>query len=417
MTIASKPFPIAPSHSSVAKCPETSFSNLGGTTPPAGSVGAPASDASFLPVCTPVLEGREREYVERCLASNWISSMGEFVDRFERSFADACGVKHGVACCNGTAAVHLALEALEIGPGDEVIIPAFTLVVSASMVCLTGATPVLVDVRPDTWCIDPDQLARRITPRTRAIMVVHMYGHPCDMDVILRIAKDHDLAVIEDAAQAHGATYRGRPVGGLGDVGVFSFYANKILTTGEGGMLVTQDESIAERAALLRNQAFGEERFVHHHVGFNYRMTNVQAAIGLAQCEQLAAKVQRKREIARRYDELLAHATDVLQLPPAGTDGEPVYWMYGLVLKDAFGRSREAVRRRLADDGIETRGFFVPMNSQPVFQGGHRRWPDLRGSYPVSERLGRAGFYLPSGLNLTPADQQRVVERLLACRA
>lgn len=368
-----------------------------------------------VPVCTPVLDGREREYVSNCLDTNWISSLGEYIPRFERSFAELCDAAYGVSCSSGTAAVHLALEALDIGPGDEVIIPAFSLIVSANTVCMTGATPVLVDATPDTWCIDPEKIEAKITPRTKAIMVVHMYGHPCDMDAISEIARRHELFVIEDAAQAHGARFRGRVVGGIGDVGCFSFYGNKILTTGEGGMLVTSDRALSERAALLRNQAFEEERFLHHHVGFNYRMTNIQAAIGLAQCEKLADKVHRKIEIASIYSELLADEAD-LRLPVRACGCDPVYWMYGLVLEESFGRSMRDVRARLAAEGVDTRSFFVPLNRQPVYQGNHRRWPDLRGSYPVSEQLGAQGFYLPSGLNLTREDQTYVVDRLLSCK-
>jgi perosamine synthetase len=340
--------------------------------------------------------------------------MGEFVSRFEESFAELCGVRRGVACNSGTAALHLALEALNIGPTDEVIIPSFTLIVSANVVCLAGATPVLVDVRPDTWCLDPALIEEKITARTKAIMAVHMYGHPCDMGPILEIAGRHGLAVIEDAAQAHGAEYDDHRVGSLGRVGCFSFYGNKIITTGEGGMLVTNDKAVAERAALLRNQAFTEERFVHKDVGFNYRMTNVQAGIGLAQCEQFTQKVARKREIAAIYDELLSKESG-LQRPVELPGCKSVYWMYGVVLRDSFGRTRDEVRDALAAEGVETRSFFVPMHEQPVYWGGGRR-PNLRGSYPVSEKLGRRGFYLPSGMNLTRDDQRYVVERLLACK-
>jgi len=368
-----------------------------------------------IPVCAPVLDGQEAEYVADCLATNWVSSLGAYIPRFEQRFAGLIGVPYAAACSSGTAAVHLALECLDIGPGDEVIIPAFTLIVSANMVCLTGAKPVLVDVRPDTRCIDPGLIEAKITPRTKAIMVVHMYGHPCEMDAIVEIGRRHKLHVIEDAAQAHGATYHGRTVGGIGEIGCFSFYGNKIITTGEGGMLVTRSRKIAERAALLRNQAFGEERFVHEEVGFNYRMTNIQAAIGFAQCERFAEKVERKREIAAIYDDLLADETTIRR--PAHADGcEPVWWMYGIVLKDSFGRTKQEVQEDLAAAGIETRSFFIPMNRQPVFQGGHRRWPDLRGDYPVSDELGAHGFYLPSGLDLTNNDQVYVIEQLLACK-
>ncbi len=341
--------------------------------------------------------------------------MGEFVPRFERAFAELCEVPHAVACSNGTTALHLAMESLSIGPGDEVIIPAFTLIVSANTVLQTGAKPVLVDVRPDTWCIDPALIERKITPRTRAILCVHMYGHPCDMEAIVRIADRHGVYVIEDAAQAHGATVKDRPVGSWGDAGCFSFYANKILTTGEGGMVVSHRREVADRAALLRNQAFEQVRFVHREVGFNYRMTNMQAAIGLAQCENFPDRIRRKKELAERYDELLRDDSDFdrpVQLPHCRN----VYWMYGIVLKPSFGRAMPEVRRMLSEAGIETRAFFVPLNLQPVFQGRHPRWPDLRGEYPVSESLGGNGLYLPSGFELTPEDQAFVVERLRTCK-
>ncbi len=376
---------------------------------------ATTTQCRTIPVCTPVLDGREAEYVNRCLSTNWVSSLGEFIPQFETKFAELCGAPHAVACSSGTSAIHLALECLDIGPGDEVIIPAFTLIVSANMVCLAGATPVLVDVRPDTWCIDPNLIEAKITPRTKAIMAVHMYGHPCEMNAICEIARRHKLHVIEDAAQAHGATYQGRVVGGIGDIGCFSFYGNKIITTGEGGMLVTRSRKIAERAALLRNQAFGEERFVHEHLGFNYRMTNIQAGIGLAQCERFDEKIRRKREIAAIYNELLA-AERAIRRPAHAEGCEPVWWMYGFVLKDSFGRTKEEVQKELASHGIETRSFFIPMNRQPVFQGKNRRWPDLRGSYPASEELGSRGLYLPSGLDLMPDDQAWIVERLLECK-
>ena len=232
----------------------------------------------FIPVCEPVLDGRERAYVLDCIDGNWISSLGRYIPAFEEKFSNYCGASHGVACSSGTAALHLAVESLGVGLGDEVIIPAFTLIVSANVVALTGATPVLVDVEPDTWCIDPALIEERITPKTKAIMAVHMYGHPADMTAIRSIAQRYGLSVIEDCAQAHGAEVRGRRVGGLGDVSTFSFYGNKIITTGEGGMVVTNNDRLAARARLLRDQAFEKERFVHRAVGFNYRMTTIQAA-------------------------------------------------------------------------------------------------------------------------------------------
>jgi len=368
-----------------------------------------ATTERFIPVCEPLLDGREREYVLDCIDGNWVSSLGKYIPAFEQRFAEYCQAAHGVACSSGTAALHLALEALDIGAGDEVIIPSFTLVVSANVVCWTGATPVLCDVQPDTWCIDPAEIEAKITPNTKAIMVVHMYGHPADMDAIMDIANRHGLHVIEDGAQAHGAEVNGQRVGGIGHVGAFSFYGNKIITTGEGGMITTNDEEIASRVELLRNQAFERERFVHHHVGYNYRMTNLQAAIGLAQVEKLDEKIARKIAIANRYDELLGDVTCVSG-PVCKSYAKNVYWMYGLVLDESVNRPASQVRDALAELGVETRAFFVPMHRQPVYQGKHKRWPDLRGHYPVSDQLSRNGFYLPSGCTLTDDDQVYVAE-------
>jgi perosamine synthetase len=368
-----------------------------------------------IPVCEPVLDGDEEKYVLDCLRTNWISSAGNYISRFEEKFAAYCGASHGVACSSGTTAIHLALASMGIGPGDEVIIPDFTLIVSANMVIVAGARPVLVDVDPKTWCIDPGLIEAKITPRTRAIMAVHMYGHPCDMDPIRETARKHRLKVIEDPAEAHGAEYKGRRTGGLGDAACFSFYGNKIVTTGEGGMIVTDDAALADRARLLRSQAFEEPRFVHRFVGYNYRLTNLQAAIGLAQTERIEAKVKRKREIAAIYANLLGGSPD-LTLPWEAPAAKNVYWMYGILLGDRFP-PRDEVMRRLAGRGIETRSFFFPLHRQPVFAGGgDSRFPEVSGSFPVSDRLWDRGLYLPSGLGVTEAQQRRVVEELMACR-
>jgi perosamine synthetase len=371
----------------------------------------------YIPVCEPVLDGNERAYVLDCLDTNWISSAGDYILRFEEAFGRYCGTEHAVACSSGTAAIHLALTASDIGPGDEVIVPCFNLIVGASTVVLAGARPVLVDVDPHTWCIDPARIEEKITPRTKAILVVHMYGHPCDMDPIREIASRHSLRVIEDGAEAHGAEYKGRRVGGLGDVASFSFYGNKIITTGEGGMMVSNDRAIADRARLLRNQAFEEPRFVHQHLGFNYRLTNIQAAIGLAQCERIDTKIAKKREIAASYASLLADEPDMtlaLQAPWARS----VYWMYGIVLHDSFPCSRDTLMSRMQSRGVDTRAFFYPLHKQPVFADARDpRFPDSRGTYPVSEHLGDRGLYLPSGLNLTLEQMSAVVQTLRRCRA
>ncbi len=370
----------------------------------------------MIPVWEPVLDGNEQRYVRDCLETNWISSLGRYITRFEEAFAGWCGMPHGVACSSGTAALHLSLVALGIGPGDEVIIPDFTLIVSANTVILAGAKPVLADVDPKTWCLDPRKVEEKVTARTRAIMAVHMYGHPCDMPALSDIARRHSLAMIEDCAEGHGAEIAGRKVGGFGDAGCFSFYGNKILTTGEGGMVLTRDAGLAAKLRLLRDQGFEPPRFVHRVVGFNYRLTNLQAAIGLAQTEKADEKVRRKREIASWYLDLLGSESDV-EVPAEAPGAKNVYWMFGVKLGPRFAQGRDAVMEELKAKGIETRAFFCPMHRQPVFQdGGDPRWPDVRGDFPVSDDLWERGLYLASGPGLTRAQAVEVAEKLLACR-
>lgn len=369
----------------------------------------------MIPVCEPALDGRERQYVSDCLETTWISSAGKYINMFEEKFAEYCGARHGVACSSGTTAIHLAMEALGIGHGDEVIIPDFTLIVSANMVILSGARPVLVDVDRRTWCIDPKLIEEKITPRTKAIMAVHMYGHPCDMDAIMGIAGKRNLFVIEDCAEAHGAEVNGKKVGAIGDVSCFSFYGNKILTTGEGGMVVCNDDDIAKRLRLLCNQGFQEPRFVHNVMGFNYRLTNVQAAIGLAQTEMVEQKVEKKRWIGARYNEFLS-GWPHLTLPVEEPWAKNVYWMYGVVINDSFGLSKEQLMSRLREKGVDTRAFFCPMSLQPVFKGSDQRFPDISGNYPVSVDLWNRGLYLPSGLPLTEEQIQTVVEKVKECK-
>ncbi len=370
----------------------------------------------MIPVWEPVLDGNEQRYVRDCLETNWISSLGRYITRFEEAFAGWCGMPHGVACSSGTAALHLSLVALGIGPGDEVIIPDFTLIVSANTVILAGARPVLADVDAKTWCLDPRKAEEKITPRTRAIMAVHMYGHPCDMPALSDIARRHNLAVIEDCAEGHGAEIAGRKVGGFGEAGCFSFYGNKILTTGEGGMVLTRDADLAAKLRLLRDQGFEPPRFVHRVVGFNYRLTNLQAAIGLAQTEKADEKVRRKREIASWYLDLLGSESDV-EVPAEAPGAKNVYWMFGVKLGPRFTQGRDAVMEELKTKGIETRAFFCPMHRQPVFQDGKdQRWPDVRGDFPVSDDLWERGLYLPSGPGLTRAQAGEVAEKLFSCR-
>ncbi|MBI2323702.1 MAG: DegT/DnrJ/EryC1/StrS family aminotransferase [Chloroflexi bacterium] len=358
-----------------------------------------------IPVNEPVIGEAERRNVLRCLEQGWISSEGAFVDEFERTWAAYCGMTEGVAVSSGTTALELALATADLEPGDEVILPSFTIISCVLAVLEAGAVPVLVDCDPDTWCMDVDQVASRIGPRTRAVMPVHIYGHPVDMDPLLALADRHRLRVIEDAAEAHGAQYRGRRVGGLGSMSCFSFYANKIVTTGEGGMVLTSSPETAARLRSGRNLAFGtERRFLHTALGHNYRLTNLQAAIGVAQIASIDERVRRKREIATRYTDRLTRLPQ-LQLPVERPWATNVYWMYGVVLREDAGIERDELAARLRDRGVDTRPFFVGMHEQPVLQrmglfAGER--------YPNSERIASRGLYLPSGLALT-REQQHVV--------
>lgn len=365
----------------------------------------------MIPVNEPLLDGNEKKYLLECIETGWISSEGPFVRRFEEEFAARVGRRHGVAVCNGSVALDAAVVALGLGPGDEVIMPAFTIISCAAAVVRAGATPVLVDADPHTWNMDVRQIEARVTPRTRAIMVVHMYGLPVDMDAIGALASKYGLHVIEDAAEAHGQTYRGRPCGSFGDLSTFSFYPNKHVTTGEGGMIVTDSDALAERCRSLRNLCFKPpRRFVHDELGWNLRMTNLQAALGVAQLERLDSFLERKRSMGRRYTAGLFDLSNVLQLPlPKTSDADNAYWVYGLVLQDGIDFDADEAMRRLANRGVGTRPFFWPMHEQPVLQ----RMGLFKGErYPVSERLGRRGFYIPSGLALTDNQIDTVVRVL-----
>jgi perosamine synthetase len=354
---------------------------------------------NIIPVNEPLLDGNEKKYLAQCIDSGWISSEGPLVREFEERFASGVGRRYAVAVCNGTAALEAAVIALGIGPGDEVILPAFTIISCAAAIVRAGAVPVVVDCDPLTWNIDVSLIEEKLSPRTRAIMLVHIYGLPVDMDPLLQLAERYGLQVIEDAAQAHGLSYKGRHCGSFGDLSSFSFYPNKLVTTGEGGMIVTDDAGLAERCRSLCNLCFkAEKRFEHDELGFNFRMTNLQAAIGLAQLERLDEFVVRKRAMGRRYNELLSGVPG-LQLPQAETDyAENCYWVYGVVLRDELPFDAEIVMSRLAERGIGTRPFFWPMHEQPVFRK-MGLFADI--SCPVAERIARRGFYIPSGLALS----------------
>ena len=359
-----------------------------------------------IPVAAPSIGEEEIANVMEAMRSGWISSLGAFIGEFERAFAAFCGVRHGVAVANGTVSLHLALAAAGVGLGDEVIIPSLTFVATANVVRYCGATAVFVDSERHTWQIDPAAIEARVTPRTRAIIPVHLYGHPCDMDPILAIARRHGLAVLEDAAEAHGAEYRGRRVGSLGAVGCFSFYGNKIITTGEGGMCVTDDDALADRLRLLRDHGMDPKRsYWHEVIGFNYRMTNLQAAVGVAQAKKLPAFIEKKRQIAGWYAEALAPLARAgrLALHPEAGWARNVYWMYSVILSDACP-SLDVVRARLNDRGVDSRPFFHPLHTLPPYADGQR--------LPVAEQLASRGMNLPSGTGLSKADVERVARAL-----
>jgi perosamine synthetase len=363
----------------------------------------------IIPVCEPTLAGNEEAYVLECVRSGWISSAGRFVTRFEEMFAEFCGTRFAVTCSSGTAALQLALYTLGIAEGDEVIIPSFTMVATANAVRHCGATPVFVDSEPRTWNIDVTKIEAAVTPRTKAIVPVHTYGHPVDMDPLLEIARRRGLLVIEDAAEAHGATYKGRSVGRLGDCGCFSFYANKIITTGEGGMITTDNQELAQKAKNIRAHAFSKERhFWHRVLAHNFRMSNLQAAVGVAQMERAEWLLGRRIENAKLYNQRLERFRGIT-LPPASEGIRNVYWMYSILVQDEFGHSRDELRRFLADRAIETRTFFIPMHLQPIYFQ-----PDSARRFPVAEMLCQRGCYLPSSASLTESQIDFICSRIEA---
>ncbi|MFH1907538.1 MAG: DegT/DnrJ/EryC1/StrS family aminotransferase [Chloroflexota bacterium] len=362
------------------------------------------SSNRFIPISEPLLSGNELAYVNDCVRSGWVSSLGKYIAEFEQGFADFCGVRHGIAVSNGTAALHLALVALGIGPGDEVIIPTLTFIATANAVRYIGATPVFADSEAETWNLDPQDVARRITPHTRAIIPVHVYGHPANMAPILDLAKQHNLHVIEDAAEAHGARYQGKRVGSLGEINAFSFYGNKIITTGEGGLLTTDEDALAEKVRFLRDHAMSpEKRYWHTEVGFNYRMTNLQAALGVAQMERIEEFIARKRWIAESYNQGLREVA-AIRLPPEAPWATSVYWMYSILLNKDFPLSRDEVMARLRQQNIDSRPFFYPIHVQLPYQA------DI--SLPVAENLSRRGINLPSAVTLSEEDIQRIVQAI-----
>jgi perosamine synthetase len=410
----------------------------------------------MIPVNEPLLDGNEKKYLAECIDTGWISSEGPFVKKFEDQFSSTVDRKFGIAVANGSVALDAAVAALGIGKGDEVIMPTFTIISCAAAVVRAGAVPVLVDSDPITWNMDVNQIKTKITNKTKAIMVVHIYGLPVDMDPIIEIAEKYGLLIIEDAAEAHGLFYRsrgqrtevggqrtevrgqraedrsqrademrsavvnefhragraeGRPCGSFGDISTFSFYPNKLITTGEGGMIVTDNEELAERCRSLRNLCFQpQKRFVHEELGWNFRFTNLQAAVGLAQLEKLDEHIKRKRRMGKLYTELLSEIPE-LQLPlPITGYAENIYWVYGMVLKDQVSFDAEEAMHRLKEKGIGTRPFFWPMHEQPAFI---KMGLFKNEKYPVAERIARRGFYIPCGLGLGK-EQMKYVCRTIA---
>lgn len=359
-----------------------------------------------IPVNQPLLNGNEQRYLNDCIETGWISSEGPYVERFEAAMAARVDRSYGVGVANGSAALDIAIASLRLQPGDEVILPSFTIISCAAAVVRSGATPVVVDCDPLTFNSTAQHYSDAITSRTKALMIVHIYGLPADMDPILALAEKHGLAVIEDAAQMHGQTYKGQPCGSFGTISTFSFYPNKLVTSGEGGMVVTNDPVLAENCRSLRNLCFdARQRFVHEELGWNYRLTNMQAAIGLAQVEQLDETVARKREIGRQYSELLSSLSGV-KLPVSRTDyAEGLYWVFSVILDDEMEMDAKAAMAALAEQKIGTRPFFWPMHMQPVFKK-MGLFADI--SCPVAERIAKRGFYIPSGLALTTLQMQRV---------
>jgi len=357
------------------------------------------------PVAEPEIDEEELKNVVEAVKSGWVSSKGKFIEEFENSFAKYVGVKYGVATSNGTAALHLALAALNIGEGDEVIVPDLTFVATINAVIYVGAKPVIVDINQDYWCIDPNKLEKAITPNTKAIIPVHLYGHPCDMEAIIEIASRHNLYVVEDAAEAHGAEYKGKKVGSFSHISCFSFYGNKIITTGEGGMCLTNDNELAEKIRILRDHGMSpKRRYWHDVVGFNYRMTNLQAALGLAQLNKIERFIEKKREIAKIYTEELSSIEGVT-LHPEMPWAKCVYWLYS-VLIDNKKVTRDELAEKLKKNSIETRNFFYPLHEMPIYQ----KYANF--TYPISSKVSKQGLNLPSSVKLSEEDVKYITRKI-----
>ena len=364
----------------------------------------------FIPVNQPLLNGNEKKYLCDCIDTGWISSEGPYVKQFEEKMSERVKRKYGIAVANGTAALEVAVQALGIKKGDEVIMPTFTIISCAMAVTKLGAIPVLVDSDIDNWNMKIDEIESKITDKTKAIMMVHLYGLPVEVDKVLEVAQKHNLKVIEDAAEMHGQTYNGKPCGSFGDISVFSFYPNKHITTGEGGMVVTNDEYLAERCRTIRNLCFRQDiRYVHDELSDNYRFTNLQAAVGLAQLERLDEFVEKKRDMGRYYTQQFRGIKGI-RLPIESTSyAENIYWVYGIVLDEEIPVDNRSVQKLLAEEGIGSRTFFWCMHEQPVYKSQGLFQNE---KYPNSEYLARKGLYIPSGMALTRKQMEEVAEKV-----
>ncbi|WP_222718356.1 DegT/DnrJ/EryC1/StrS family aminotransferase [Aliarcobacter vitoriensis] len=367
---------------------------------------------SFIPVNEPLLDGNEKKYLNECIDTGWISSEGPFIKKFEEEMANYVGRKYGVACTNGSAALDIAIRALNLQKGDEVIAPSFTIISSVQSLVTNDLTPILLDCDFSTFNINPSDIEAKITPKTKAIMVVHLYGLTVDMDIVIEIAKKYNLKIIEDSAQMHGQEYKGKKCGSFGDVSIFSFYPNKQITTGEGGMVLMDDKIIYEKSKSLRNLCFSldpNKRFIHESIGWNYRMTNLQAALGVAQLEKIDEIIEKKRYIGNLYNKLLKDI-DSINLPISQTQYcENIYWVYAITLKDSVKKSVKEIMQELSKKGIGTRPFFYPMHKQPVF---NNMGLFVNEHLPNSEKLYEIGFYIPSGLALTKEQIEEVAKTL-----
>jgi len=365
----------------------------------------------FVPVNTPLFNDKEIQNLEQCIKSGWISSEGPFVKQLEDQFSEKIIRKFGIAVANGTGALEIAIKALGIGKGDEVIMPTFTIISCAAAIVRAGAKPVLVDCDAQTWNMDVHQVEDKITSATKAIMAVHIYGLAVDMDLLLAIAKKYSLAVLEDAAEAIGLNYKGKPCGSFGDISTFSFYPNKLVTTGEGGLIATNSEELAERCRSYRNLCFGKDsRFSHNELGWNYRMSNLQAAVGVAQLEKLEEHLRIKRHIADKYLEGLSDIQQIELQIKSTSYCENVYWVFGMIVKESESRTSSEITSALLEQGVQTRPFFWPMHLQPVFNKNNLF--DHREIYPISERLAQRGFYIPSGLALSDQEIDYVINQI-----